>query len=49
MIDRETIKFLTTHELCHPKADIDKLYASGKKGKIGLKPIEGAYKAVVYV
>jgi hypothetical protein len=47
-IDRETIEFLTTHEICHPKADIDKLYGSRKEGERGLKHTEGAYRTIVF-
>jgi hypothetical protein len=43
-IDRKTRKMLTIYKMCHPKADIDRLYVKRKEGGRGLVQVEVAYK-----
>ena len=43
-IDSKTRKLLNMHKMLHPKADVERLYISGKDGGRGLIDIEAALK-----
>ena len=45
-IDTKTRKLLNMHKMLHPKADVERLYISGKDGGRGLIDIEAAFKSV---
>ncbi|CAH2018627.1 unnamed protein product [Acanthoscelides obtectus] len=47
-MDRKTRKLMTTHNILHPKADIDRLYVPRKKGGRGLKQIEETYNNTIF-
>ena len=45
-IDTKTRKLLNMHKMLHPKADVERLYISGKEGGRGLIDVEAAFKSV---
>ena len=45
-IDTKTRKRLNMHKILHPKADVERLYISGKDGGRGLIDVEAAFKSV---
>ena len=45
-IDTKTRKLLNMHKILHPKADVERLYISGKDGGRGLIDVEAAFKSV---
>ena len=45
-IDSKTRKLLNMHKMLHPKADVERLYISGKDGGRGLIDVETAFKTV---
>ena len=45
-IDTKTRKLLNMHKMLHPKADVERLYISGKDGGRGLVDVEAAFKSV---
>ena len=45
-IDTKTRKLLNMHKMLHPKADVERLYISGKDGGRGLIDVEAAFKSV---
>ena len=45
-IDSKTRKLLNMHKMLHPKADVERLYISGKDGGRGLIDVEAAFKSV---
>lgn len=46
-IDRKTRKLLTKYGCLHPKADVDRLYISRRKGGRGLIELESSFKSTV--
>ena len=45
-IDTKTRKLLNMHKMLHPKADVERLYISGKDGGRGQIDVETAFKTV---